>query len=334
MITLGWFGTGLLLLGLKVIYLQLARRFHIVDLPNERSMHTDQAIVRGGGIICSIAAMGVFAYAEFSRPWFYLGLMLVAGISFMDDLRSVPGWQRLLVQTLAVALLLHQNNISALEIGIGLIALLAGAGMLNAYNFMDGINGMTALYSLTTLGTLAYLNQSKPTDTYTLLLNTEMLALLVFAGFNVRRRAVCFAGDVGSITLAFVGLQGVLTVVLESGSYLPVLLLAVYGVDTSLTIVQRLYLRQTIVLPHRMHLFQELVHRGGWSHLQVSGMYAFVQLLLNVLLLTTLNESGQIQWLVALLIVTSLSFIYVGAKWRLAYVTAQKKPFPVIETAL
>jgi UDP-N-acetylmuramyl pentapeptide phosphotransferase/UDP-N-acetylglucosamine-1-phosphate transferase len=327
MTTLGWLGTGVLLLGLQLVYLRLARRFRIVDLPNERSMHTDQAIVRGGGIICWVAAMGVFVYAGFPSPWFFLGLTLVAGISFMDDLRDVPSWQRVLVQLLAVALLLYQNDLSVLASGIGLVALLMGVGLLNAYNFMDGVNGMTALYSLITLGTLSYLNQS--TDTYSLLLNIEIPALLVFAGFNVRRRAICFAGDVGSITLAFVVLQGILTAVLESRSYLPVLLLAVYGVDTALTIGQRLYLRQIIVLPHRMHLFQELVHKGGWSHLQVSGMYAFVQLGLNVLLSTTLNESGQIQWLVALLILTFLSFVYVSAKWRLAYVTTQKSRFLV-----
>jgi UDP-GlcNAc:undecaprenyl-phosphate/decaprenyl-phosphate GlcNAc-1-phosphate transferase len=334
MTNLGWLGTGLILLGVEFAYLRLARQFRIVDLPNERSMHTDQAIVRGGGIICWVAAMGVFAYSGFAKPWFYMGLTLVAGISFLDDIQQVPSRIRLIVQTLAVTLLLYQNDLLGFESGIGLIILLAGIAMLNAYNFMDGVNGMTALYSLITLGTLTYLNQTTATDAYSLLFNVEIVALLIFAGFNVRRRAICFAGDVGSITMAFVVLQGILTVALTYKTCLPILLLAVYGVDTAFTMIQRFYLRQNILLPHRMHLFQELVHKGGWSHLRVSGTYAFVQLMLNVLVLINLEKPAQIQWLTALLMATGLSVVYVGIKWRLAYVTTQKKPLPGIEAAL
>ncbi|QKZ12682.1 hypothetical protein [Spirosoma sp. KUDC1026] len=334
MTNLAWLATGLMLLGAELAYLRLARQFRIIDLPNERSMHTDRAIVRGGGIICWVAAMGVFAGSGFAKPWFYLGSVLVAGISFMDDLRSVPSPIRLLVQGLAGALLLYQNGLFGFENGSSLVMLFVCVAMLNAYNFMDGVNGMTALYSLLTLGTLLYLSQTKATDTYSLLFKVEMLALLVFAGFNVRRRAICFAGDVGSITVAFIVLQGVLAAVLQYKTYLPVLLLAVYGVDTVLTIVKRLYLRQNILLPHRMHLFQELVRKGGWSHRRVSGVYAFVQLLLNVLLLITLEKPVEVQWLTASLILAGLSVVYISAKWRLTYVTAQKKPLPGMETAL
>jgi UDP-N-acetylmuramyl pentapeptide phosphotransferase/UDP-N-acetylglucosamine-1-phosphate transferase len=206
--------------------------------------------------------------------------------------------------------------------------------MLNAYNFMDGVNGMTALYSLVTLGTLTYLNPAKSTNPHALLLNVEIIALLVFAGFNVRRRAICFAGDVGSIAVGFVVLQGILTVTLAYKTYLPVLLVAVYGVDTILTIIQRLYLRQNILLPHRMHLFQELVHKAGWSHLRVSGTYAFVQLMLNILILTALEKEALVQWVLAILIIAGLSVVYVGTKWRLSDRPAQKKPFPMVETAL
>jgi UDP-N-acetylmuramyl pentapeptide phosphotransferase/UDP-N-acetylglucosamine-1-phosphate transferase len=334
MTTLGWFETGLTLLVIELIYLRTARRLRIIDLPNERSMHMDQAIIRGGGIVCWVAAMGVFAYAGFSKPWFYLGLALVAGISFLDDLRSVPSRIRLSIQSLSVTLLLFQNNLLTLESGIGLVALVLGVGMLNAYNFMDGVNGMTALYSLVTLGTLTYLNPEKSTNSHVLLLNVEIIALLVFAGFNVRRRAICFAGDVGSITVGFVVLQSTITATLDYKTYLPLLLLAVYGVDTMLTMIQRLYLRQNILLPHRMHLFQELVHKAGWSHLQVSGTYAFVQLTLNLLILITLEKEAPVQWLLAALIITGLSTVYGAVKWRLAHRTTQKRPLPVQEAAL
>lgn len=316
-----WLTMGLV--GTQVLYLRVARRLNLVDKPNERSSHTDLTIIRGGGILFYVAALGAVAFGGFEQPFFFVGLTLVALISFLDDLYTLPNRYRLGVQFVAVGLLLMQPG--ALP-GTGWVfvgMLIVGVGILNAYNFMDGINGMTAFYSIVTVGTLGYgLAVQSPTsgasqNDVTTLYTFVSIALLIFTYFNARRRAVCFAGDVGSVSIGFIVLYGLVQTIQQQQTYLPILLLAVYGADSVLTIVHRLLLRQNIFQAHRLHLFQLLVHRAGWPHLRVSALYALIQLGLNGLILQAFAWPWVDQVTLAGAVMGLLTLVYVTVKRRL-----------------
>lgn len=306
-----------LLTGALLLYMQTARRLGLMDLPNHRSSHTDGTIVRSGGVVFWLAALMIWVYNDFRFWSLFTRLTAGAAVSFLDDLRTVPKRYRLAVQGVAVGLLLHETGIYLSDYQLLLIALVVGVGVLNAYNFMDGINGITALYSLVTVGTLWYWQCLQPVVAPDGLFACVSIALLIFSWFNVRRQAVCFAGDVGSVSIALIILYLLMQRISQTQTYLPVLLLAVYGVDTGLTIGHRLYQRQNIMQAHRQHLFQWLVHRLGWPHLSVSVLYAGLQLGINVLVLSAVNWFRTGRLLLAATVLLLLVAVYVILKRRL-----------------
>ena len=305
-----------LLAGAQVGYLRLARHFGIIDQPNERSSHTDLTTVRGGGILFYMAELGAFLYSGFTYPYFFAGLTLVAAVSFMDDLRPLSNRYRLMGQFAGIALLLHETGM-ANEIWAATGLLIVGVGILNAWNFMDGINGMTAWYGIVCIGTLWFWQSQLQLPETDVFLPFAFIALLLFSFVNARRRAVCFAGDVGSVSIAFITLLALMQIVVSTKTYLPVLLLAVYGVDTILTILHRLYLRQPVFRAHRLHLFQLLVDKLNWPHLRVSALYALIQLAINLLVMNGISWAGRSQWMLAGGILTTLTGLYVLVKRRL-----------------
>jgi len=296
------------LLGMELLYFKLAKRFNITDTPNERSSHS-RATIRGGGIVFFIALLLFEFVSGFRYPWFFVGTTLVAGISFVDDMVSLPSKVRLPVQIVGVLLLLKDTG--ALTQPLWWLALMtvAVAGIANVFNFMDGINGITGMHGLVTLISLAYFNLHLGfTDERLIML--VVLALVVFGLFNFRRKAVAFAGDVGSISLAFTILFLLLRLILATGNYYFILLLAVYGIDAGLTIFQRLLRRENILEAHRSHLYQWLVNPGPFSHLQVAFTYAAVQLSINLIMALTWRGTSLQQWLWVTTIIGILTFVY------------------------
>ena len=96
-----------ILLLLELAYFKIADKFNIIDKPNERSSHST-IVLRGGGIIFLLGAW-VWSFAfGFQYPWFLLGLSLVAGVSFIDDIHSLPDSVRLVVQFTTAALAFYQ----------------------------------------------------------------------------------------------------------------------------------------------------------------------------------------------------------------------------------
>ena len=304
---------AILLFGSELLYLQLARHFHLFDVPNERSLHQDTTTVRGGGIVVYLAVLTIVLTGSFDQPYFFGGLTAVVLISFLDDLYSVPIPYRLFVQALGVGLLLVQTGTypTAWWVFPGLLIL--GICILNTGNFMDGINGMTAFYSLVTVGTLWYL-QNVTASGSSALYPSVFMALLVFGFFNARPKAICFAGDVGSIGIAFILLYSLLTLINQYHTYLPLLLLAVYGTDSLLTIIHRANQQQLIFRAHRQHLFQLLVSKRGWSHLRVSCLYALVQAGINGLVIWAIDWPATQQFLLAGFILIPLLVLYITLK--------------------
>jgi UDP-N-acetylmuramyl pentapeptide phosphotransferase/UDP-N-acetylglucosamine-1-phosphate transferase len=149
---------------------------------------------------------------------------------------------------------------------------------------MDGINGITGAYSLVVLGGLQYVNLRQIHFINEDMIWLPMLACIVFLYFNFRKSAKCFAGDVGSITIAFWIMFLLLNLIFASNNWVYILFLAVYGVDAALTIIHHLLLRQNIFKPHRLHFYQVLANEQQIPHLLVSCLYAFIQLVIIILI--------------------------------------------------
>ena len=279
-----------LLVILELLYFKLADKHNIIDKPNLRSSHT-RVTLRGGGIIFLLGAWLYTAFYGFSYPWFLAGLTAISGISFVDDVYSIPNKFRLMVHFVSMFLMFQDFGILNLESWwIILIASVICVGILNAYNFMDGINGITGGYSLAVLIPLAFANKTLPfiNDNF---LWVVILSVLVFCFFNFRKKAKCFAGDVGAMGIAFVILFALGKLILLTGDFTYILFLALYGVDSVLTIIHRIILHENIGEAHRKHVYQLMANELKIPHVTVSIIYMLLQLSISLgLILLPVNH--------------------------------------------
>lgn len=271
---------ALLLIILELAYFRVADRFNIIDKPNQRSSHTSVTL-RGGGIIFLFGAWLFWAIFGMQYSWFILGLSLIGVVSFFDDVHSLPDSTRLVAQFAAMFLMFYQLGILNIDDWwMVLVGLIVCVGIVNAYNFMDGINGITGGYSLAVLIPLVCLNARLEFVAMPYLYATG-LSLLVFCFFNFRRKAKCFAGDVGSISIAFILLFALGRLILSSGDFSYIVFLAVYGADAVLTICHRIMLHENLGQAHRKHAYQLLANELRLPHTTVSSFYMALQLLIS-----------------------------------------------------
>ena len=265
----------------ELFYFRIADKCNIIDKPNERSSHT-RITLRGGGIIFYFGVLAYFLTSHFEYPWFMLALTLITFISFVDDIRSTSQVLRLVFHFSAMALMFYQWGLFSLPWWTLFVALIVCTGIINAYNFMDGINGITGGYSLVVLVALAYINEAVVSFVEQDFILTVLCSVVVFNFFNFRKRAKCFAGDVGSVCIAFVLLFFIGKLVIRTEDFSWIILLAVYGVDSVLTIIHRLMLHENIGLPHRKHLYQIMANELKIPHVVVSSVYMLVQALVII----------------------------------------------------
>ena len=290
----------------ELFYFKIADKCNIIDKPNERSSHT-RITLRGGGIIFYFGALAYFLTSGWEYPCFILALTLVTFISFVDDVKSIGRLTRLLFHFSAMALMFHQWGLFSLSWWWFVLALIACTGIINAYNFMDGINGITGGYSLVVLGALAYINQEIVPFVDENFIYTVICSVLVFCFFNYRKKAKCFAGDVGSVGIAFIVLFLIGKLIIQTEDFSWIVLLTVYGVDSVLTIIHRLLLHENIGLPHRKHLYQIMANELKVPHVMVSSIYMGVQAIIIVGYILCLNYG---YWYL-LCVILLLSLIYI-----------------------
>jgi UDP-GlcNAc:undecaprenyl-phosphate/decaprenyl-phosphate GlcNAc-1-phosphate transferase len=289
-------------------YFRIADKFNIIDKPNERSSHTSITL-RGGGIIFPISLVLYYLYTG-NYPWLVLGTVAIAAISFIDDIKNLSGKVRILVHLVAVSLMFYQAGLFAFHWAWIMAAYVLVIGALNAYNFMDGINGITGTYSLAVLIPLYFTNINFPFVDADIMLFV-MLSAVVFLLFNFRAKAKCFAGDVGSISMALIVLFLITKLILVTGDFKYVLFLAVYGVDAVLTIAHRIILKENIFKAHRRHLYQYLSNELKWPHLTVSTMYAIIQSIISG---WVVYSCVAMQWWESVAILGFLGILYIVLK--------------------
>ena len=285
-----------------IVYFKIALHFNIIDKPNERSSHSVPTI-RGGGIIFLVSAILFFFWNAYSYPYLLAAVLVSGAVSFIDDIRTVNNRLKFSVHVLSVLLIFKESGLlNTLSpwylIAIGILVI----GVINAYNFMDGINGISGLYSLALFVPLFLTETNEKLQSLELF---SIIALLIFNFYNTRKKARCFAGDVGSISLAILIVFLLIMRIKETNQFAYVGLLLVYGIDAVYTIAQRLYQRENIFKPHRKHLYQYYSNEKKIPHVWVSVVYAVIQFVISLAIVY-----GYINLLGLLLLLIFMSVVY------------------------
>ena len=265
-----------ILLAFEYAYFILAKRLRIVDRPHHQSSHKG-VIVRGGGILFYVA----FALWSLSHGLRWggglLGLTILAVVSFIDDIYGVSPKIRLVCQFIAIFVMFNHSGLLYNSLHVIILLAIACVGAINIYNFMDGINGMTGGYSLVVSLSFLYINAYLVHFAPPSLIWYVILSIVVFNFFNFRRRAKCFAGDVGSLSIGFIIVYFVLNLALKGHSMSWITMLSVYLVDGGMTILHRILLRENLMKPHKKHAYQIMANELKMPHLVVSGIYMGLQ---------------------------------------------------------
>ena len=302
----------ILLLIAELLYFRIADKYNIIDKPNERSSHST-IVLRGGGIIFLIGIWIWSVFFGFQYPWFLVGLTLVAGISFVDDIHSLPDSVRLVAQFAAAFMAFYQLGILHWSMWwIILLALIVYVGATNVINFMDGINGITAGYSLAVLIPLALVNMDDIFVEQSLIIST-ILSSLVFCIFNFRPKgkAKCFAGDVGSIGIAFIILFLLGNVIIRTMDITWLIFLLIYGVDGCLTIVHRIMLHENLGEAHRKHAYQIMANELKVGHVKVALLYTVMQLVISLGFIYLCPDTVFAHWLYLVGVLAVLAIAYI-----------------------
>lgn len=307
-----------ILIILELVYFKIADKLNIIDKPNERSSHST-IVLRGGGIIFSLSMliwiimMAVQGNDIVSYLPYFCGLVLIAGISFWDDIHSLPDSVRLVIQFVATALMFwsivqRENLLAVLPwywlIALGVVALVVFVGATDVINFMDGINGITAGYALAVLVPLLLLNSSTSSPQVTGFIQESyliiaILGVLVFSFFNLRPKgkAKCFAGDVGSIGIAFIMLFALGSLIACTWDVTWMVFLLVYGVDGCCTIVHRIMLHENLGEAHRKHAYQLMANELGMSHVVVTLIYMVLQMVISLVMIYFIPNTLLAHWI-------------------------------------
>ena len=332
----------IVLLAAELVYFKIADKCNIIDKPNERSSHT-RIVLRGGGIIFTIALWIWSIWSGFSYPWMLAGVTLAAGISFVDDIHSLPDSLRLVVQFTAMFLVLQEVGVlfggASFVYGVGdwlvrvlivLAALIVAVGGTNIFNFMDGINGITGGYALAMLIPLYLKNEAlsvKCGEGFVdgSLLIVMMLSALVFCFFNFRTKAKCFAGDVGSIGMALIMVFSLGRLMYVTGDITWIVFYLLYGVDGVLTICHRIMLHENLGQAHRKHAYQLMANELKIPHVIVSSIYMVLQLAFSLVAIYVVPDTMAAHW---------IYLIVSGALVTLAYILFKMKYYHLHEEYL
>ena len=330
-----------LLLVAELIYFRIADKFNIIDKPNERSSHST-IVLRGGGIIFAISMVIWLILQMVNGEWltvqdylpFMVGLILIAGVSFWDDVKSLPDSVRLVAQFAAMALMfwsmfgIQDSWFTVQEwywkVAIIIAALIVCVGATNIINFMDGINGITAGYALAMLVPLLILDVRGQTEDVAGFIEPSYLVVaiigvLVFCIFNFRPKgkAKCFAGDVGSIGIAFILLFATGRLIIQTGDLTYLVLFLIYAVDGVLTICHRIMLHENLGEAHRKHAYQLMANELKMSHVVVSCIYMVLQLAISLGFIYLCPNTILAHWIyfICMCVVFGLAYILFKMKY-------------------
>ncbi len=315
------------------VVLRRLKRWQVVDLPNVRSSH-ERPTPRGGGLgIVAVVLLGGAWDAWRSGGtmlWVVLAAAAVLGaVSFWDDRKSLPWTLRICVQAagaLVVAAMLAwplaaDRGVPLAVMAVAVIAF-AIVGYSNAFNFMDGINGIAASQAAVTgLGTIAVAVAAGVKFAHPALVLAAIIAGAA-AGFLPHNfpHARMFMGDVGAIFLGF-GLAAIAVwIAADHGWWLLVPLGCLHAnfiLDTAITVIRRISREEVFHQAHREHFYQRLI-RAGWSHTRVTLTEAALQIVVATVLALAVSQgkSAVLGTALAVIALWTLFFLFCEKTFR------------------
>ncbi len=294
-------------LALQPLAIRWLKHRGMMDVPNHRSSHA--AITPRGGGLAVLAALLVGTLSQSplgtTTAVLVLGTFVLGAVGLIDDLRGLRPKVRLVAQFGVGALAGLSLPAPMLALASAAACALWVASFVNAFNFMDGINGISALTALVAGISYAAMGYSVD-DPATLGFGAALVgAAISFLPFNVPRAQV-FLGDVGSYGLGFaIAALGWAVWVAGIPFLLAIAPAAVYLIDTGSTLMARWRRGEFLSEAHREHVYQRLT-QGGWSHLRTSVFVACVQV---VVISTVALGLASSMW------VASLAIIVLALYW-------------------
>jgi UDP-N-acetylmuramyl pentapeptide phosphotransferase/UDP-N-acetylglucosamine-1-phosphate transferase len=257
--------------GLQPLVVRLMTSASVFDIPSERSSHTTPT-PRGGGVAVALAVVAALLVIPQARP-LALPVLLCAVIGLVEDVRGVPILPRFAAQLVVGAgtglVLMPLVASTAVQVAVVAITAMWLTAFVNAFNFMDGINGISAMYAILAGTVYAVLGLRHDLAVLIGAGTAIAVAALTFLPWNAGRARI-FLGDVGSYGLGgglgALAVYAVLHGVAVEAALAP---LAVYLADTGWTLLRRMARGEVWYRPHRTHVYQRLTD-VGWSHQRVS----------------------------------------------------------------
>ena len=255
---------------------------------------------------------------------------MICTVSFWDDVHSLPDSVRMVVQIVSTLLMFWSVGLYGAfdswvwTVVVAAIALFFCVGATNIINFMDGINGITAGYAFAMLLPMLLLNGSTGSPQAAGFIEPSYLVVaiigvLVFSIFNFRPKgkAKCFAGDVGSIGIAFIILFALGRLMLATKDVTRIVFFLVYGIDGSLTIFHRIMLHENLGQAHRKHAYQLMANELKMSHVVVSLLNMAIQLVVSLGFIYLCPDTILAHWiyLIAAGIVLAVAYVLFKMKY-------------------
>lgn len=331
----------LITLALTPLVIRALRHYRVLDVPGERSSHAT-VIPRGGGIAVAVGAVAGIVLSTLagstdaaSLRTLLVTVSLLAVVGLVDDMRTLDVFPRLGAQLLAALVCVNWalRNID-LPWGLRVLAAVAAVvwvmGFVNAFNFMDGINGISACTTIVAGGAFVIVGAITEMRLVSVCGAVIAAAALGFLPYNFPKARV-FLGDIGSY---FIGGWLAFTVLVGSISDIPpeALLapLVLYLTDTSFTLASRIIRRQPWHESHRQHVYQRLVDLG-WSHGRTTFYVAFMTAACSALGMVSLGESVPAR-IVADATIGALMVGYLATPYMLSTYRHRARPEPVMPT--
>ena len=294
-------------------YVKVAKSINFYDIPNDRSSHVIDTVT-GIGIAFPISVF-VWYLLNFKYHFFFLGLLILTICSIIDDVIDLKVYVRIFIQSISVSCLLQYFYHIDLSVIIIFLIIILNMGWLNAFNFMDGINGIMASYSLINLFTFFYINFKYQFIEQEILIFL-LIPLTLFMIFNFRNAAISFSGNSGTMAMAYILSLIMIKLIDHANDWKFIIFFSVYGLDTVFTIIERLILKENIFKPHRRHLYQLMVDKHYYNHLNVSIMFSLYQIIINIVFINLYDDENS--GLNILLFITLLVFsvaVYFATKY-------------------
>jgi len=294
-----FFGTALVSLAATGLILRQLKIRGIVDNPNERSSH-DTPTPRGGGLAVIVVLLTAWVLSLgddiAAYQWLIVATIFIGFVSWLDDLRGLSPALRLISQFIVVVMVFWLMPSSALYFhGLvpfwldNLIAMLLWVWFINLFNFMDGIDGISAVESTSIgLGVFLLMIIGSAEMVHGFLGLSIAAAALGFLWWNWQPAKI-FLGDVGSVPLGFL-IGWLLLEILASPVWPTALILPLYYLaDTTITLLRRALKGEKVWQAHRSHYYQQSIQRG-LSHAKVASIIGLVNVLLIGLAILSVNQ--------------------------------------------